>query len=80
MAVKYHRKHFFINKEMQGKYIFSAFLSVAIGGVLFALIFGFFSSNTLSIVYENYHLRLGTTPRLLLTKILNASQHNRVKL
>ncbi|MDX9786777.1 MAG: methyl-accepting chemotaxis protein [Desulfobacterales bacterium] len=70
--VAYKRRHLFINKEFQGKYIFSAFICVAAGSVLFALIFSFFSSNTLSIVYDNYHLKLGTTPGLLLNKILGA--------
>lgn len=68
----YKRRRFFIDKEYQGRYIFNAFLSVAIGSVFFALIIGFFSSNTLSIVYDDYHLRLGTTPELLMNKILSA--------
>ena len=69
---RYKRRNFFINKDFQGKYIFSAFMSVVAGSVLFALLFGFFSSNTLSIVYDDYHLRLGTTPGLLLNKIISA--------
>ena len=31
----------------------------------------FFSSNTLSIVYDNYHLQLGVTPGILFKKILS---------
>ena len=69
---RYRRKHFFIDKEFQGRYIFSAFISIVAGSAMFALIFGFFSSNTLSIVYENYHLRLGATPTLLLNRIFSA--------
>ncbi len=69
---RYKRRNFFINKDFQGKYIFSAFISVVVGSVLFALLFSFFSSNTLSIVYDDYHLRLGTTPGLLLNKIFSA--------
>lgn len=69
--VRHKRRQFFINKEFQGKYIFNAFIAVAVGSVLFALVFSFFSSNSLSIVYENYHLKLGTTPSLLLNKILS---------
>jgi methyl-accepting chemotaxis protein len=69
---RHKRRQYFIDKEFQGRYIFSAFISVAIGSILFALLFGFFSSNTLSIVYEDYHLRLGTTPGLLLNRILSA--------
>ncbi|MBI9089264.1 MAG: methyl-accepting chemotaxis protein [Desulfobacterium sp.] len=65
------RRNYFINKEFQGKYIFKYFLLVALGSILFSLIFSFFSSNTLSIVYENYHLKIGTTPGILLTKMLS---------
>ena len=65
------RRNYFINKELQGKYIFKYFLLVALGSILFSGIFSFFSSNTLSIVYDNYHLKIGTTPGILLTKILS---------
>jgi methyl-accepting chemotaxis protein len=72
MNATYKRRNYFINKEFQGKHIFNAFLLVAFGSILFALIFSFFSSNTLSIVYDNYHLKLGTTPGILLNKILSS--------
>jgi methyl-accepting chemotaxis protein len=72
MNATHKRKNYFINKEFQGKYIFNSFLLVALGSILFALIFSFFSSNTLSIVYDNYHLKLGTTPGILLNKILSS--------
>ena len=67
---QYTRRHYFINKNFQGKYIFNYFLIVAIGSLLFIGIFSFFSSNTLSITYENYHLQLGLTPGILFRKIL----------
>ncbi len=67
---KYKRRKYFINKDFQGKYIFNYFLLVAIGSIFFIGIFSFFSSNTLSIVYDNYHLQLGVTPGILLRKIL----------
>lgn len=69
--VRNKRRQFFIKSEFQGKYIFKAFISVVFGSILFVLIFSFFSSNTLSIAYDNYHLTLGMTPRLLLNKILS---------
>ncbi|MEA1969533.1 MAG: methyl-accepting chemotaxis protein [Thermodesulfobacteriota bacterium] len=72
MRQNFKRRNFFIKKDFQGKYIFNSFLLVAFGSVLFALIFSFFSSNTLSIVYDNYHLQLGTTPGILLNKIFSA--------
>jgi methyl-accepting chemotaxis protein len=67
---QYKRRNYFINKEFQGRYIFNYFLLAAIGSALFVAVFSFFSSNTLSIVYENYHLQLGLTPGILLRKIL----------
>ncbi len=71
-AQKYKRRNYFINKEFQGRTIFSYFILVLIGSVLFAAIFSFFSANTLSIVYDNYHLKLGTTPGILMEKIFSA--------
>ena len=61
----YKRRNYFINKEFQGRYIFNYFLLVTIGSLLFIGVFSFFSSNTLSIVYDNYHLQLGVTPGIL---------------
>lgn len=65
------RRTFFIKKDLQGKYIFKYFLLFGLGALLFTLTFSFFSSNTLSIVYDDYHLQLGTTPGILLNKILS---------
>ncbi len=68
---RYKRKIYFINKELQGKMIFQYFLLLALGSVLFIGIFSIFSSSTLSIVYEDYQLQLGTTPGILFRKILS---------
>ncbi len=68
----YKRRNYFINKEFQGRYIFNYFVLATIGSLLFIGIFSFFSSNTLSIVYDNYHLQLGVTPGILFKKILSA--------
>jgi len=67
----YKRRNYFINKEFQGRYIFNYFLLAAIGSLLFIAVFSFFSSNTLSIVYDNYHLQIGITPEILFKKILS---------
>jgi methyl-accepting chemotaxis protein len=72
MNLKYKRRNYFIDREFQGRSIFNAFILVTLGSILFALIFSFFSFNTLSIVYDNYHLKLGTTPAILLNKILSS--------
>lgn len=71
MGHAFKRRNYFINKELQGKYIFQYFLLVAFGSLLFAVVFCFFSSNTLSIVYKDYHLQLGTTPGILFSRIIN---------
>ncbi|OQY52995.1 MAG: chemotaxis protein [Desulfobacteraceae bacterium 4572_89] len=68
---RFKRRNYFIDKEFQGKTIFNYFILLALGSILFVGIFSFFSSNTLSIVYDNYHLRLGTTPGILFKKILS---------
>jgi len=67
----YKRRQYFINKEFQGRTIFNYFLLLALGSFLFVGIFSFFSANTLSIVYDNYHLQLGTTPGILFKKMLS---------
>lgn len=71
MNPPYKRRNYFINKEFQGRYIFNYFLLATIGSLVFIGIFSFFSSNTLSIVYDNYHLQLGVTPGILFKKILS---------
>lgn len=68
---QFKRRKYFINKEFQGRYIFDYFLLVTIGSLIFIGVFSFFSSNTLSIVYDNYHLQLGVTPGILFKRILN---------
>lgn len=71
MSGQHKRKIYFINRELQGKFIFDYFILLTLGSILFIGIFSFFSSNTLSIVYENYHLHLGTTPGILFKKIVS---------
>jgi methyl-accepting chemotaxis protein len=67
----YKRRQYFINKEFQGRTIFNYFILLTLGSFLFVGIFSFFSANTLSIVYDNYHLQLGTTPGILFKKMLS---------
>ena len=69
---RFRRRNYFINREYQGRTIFHYFLLILAGSILFSLVFSLVSSNTISIVYENYHLKLGTTPGILLDKIFSA--------
>jgi len=66
------RRNYFIKKDLQGKYIFSFFLFVVAGSIIFTLIFSLLSSNTLTIVYDNYKLQIGKTPLILMKEILSA--------
>ena len=75
----YTRRNYFINKEFQGRYIFNYFILVTIGSLLFIGVFSFFSSNTLSIVYDNYHLQLGVTPGILFKKILKFRDYSPIE-
>jgi methyl-accepting chemotaxis protein len=72
MKRTWRRRNYFIKKDLQGKYIFSFFLFVITGSIIFSLIFGMLSANTLTIVYENYNLQIGKTPLILLKEILGA--------
>ncbi len=69
---RYKRRNLFIDKEFQGRIIFNYFLLVLLGSVLFMFAISFFSSNTLSIVYDNYHLELGLTPEIMIKKFFSA--------
>jgi methyl-accepting chemotaxis protein len=69
---EFKRINYFIDKEFQGRYIFNYFLLATIGSLLFIGIFSFFSSNTLTIIYDNYNLQLGLTPGILFKRILSA--------
>lgn len=70
MSSGYKRKKFFFKEGPQGRYIFSYF--VIAGGIItiFTLLFLYFSSSTLSITYENDNLLLGSTPDILLDRLL----------
>ena len=66
------RRNYFIKKDLQGKYIFSFFIFVVAGSIIFTLIFSLLSSNTMTIVYDNYKLQIGKTPLMLIKEILSA--------
>jgi len=70
MKRTWRRRNYFIKKDLQGKYIFSFFIFVILGSIIFSLIFSMLSANTLTIVYENYNLKIGKTPLILLKEIL----------
>jgi signal transduction histidine kinase len=72
MKRTWRRRNYFIKKDLQGKYIFSFFIFVILGSILFTAILSFLSADTLTIVYDNYNVKIGQTPLMLLKEILSA--------
>lgn len=71
MTKGFRRKKFFFQESAQGKYIFSYFILAGLVALLFTLLFIYFSSDTLSITYDNYDLKIGQTPEILMDTILS---------
>jgi methyl-accepting chemotaxis protein len=72
MKRTWRRRNYFIKKDLQGKYIFSFFVFVVLGSILFTIIFSLLSADTLTIVYENSNIKIGKTPLMLVREILSA--------
>lgn len=73
MQEKYRRRNFFIKKEMQGQYIFTIFLFVIFGCLIFTFIFSQLTANTMTITYEHAALQVGQTPAILIRELLKAN-------
>ena len=73
MERTWRRRNYFIKRELQGKYIFSFFIFVITGSIIFTIIFSLLSADTLTIVYDNYNLQIGKTPLVLLREILSTN-------
>ena len=72
MKRNWRRRNYFINKELQGRFIFSFFVLVLAGGFLLTAIFSLLSADSLTIVYNDNNLRLGKTPLILFKEMLGA--------
>lgn len=73
MAKGYKRRNIFIKKDFQGKLILSTFLFVFGGCLLFIVLLGFFSADTLTISYTNHDIQFGQTPFMLIKQVLTAN-------
>jgi len=73
MGQKWKRRNYFIKKELQGQYIFTIFLFVIFGCLLFTFIFSQLAANTMTITYENSVLQVGKTPVVLIRELLKAN-------
>jgi len=70
---KYKRRNYFIKKNMQGKHMFLYFILVFGGALVFALLMGWFSSDSMTMTYDDYALHVGTTPVVLLRTFFSAN-------
>lgn len=73
MVKNYKRRKFFIKKDFQGKLILGCFLLVAGGGLLFNVLLGLLSADTVTTSYTNNDLQLGQTPFMLIKQVLTAN-------
>lgn len=73
MAKRNKRRKFFIKKDFQGKLILGCFLFVAGGGLLFNVLLGMLSADSLTILYSNRDLQVGQTPIMLFKQVLTAN-------
>ena len=71
----YQRKNrnFLIKKDLQGKMILAIFVSVLGSCLIFILLFGLFSADTMTIIYSNNTLQMGQTPIMLMKKAMAAN-------
>jgi methyl-accepting chemotaxis protein len=67
------KRNFFIKKDFQGKIILAIFLAMLGSCVIFVLLFGLFSADTMTISYSNNDLQMGQTPIMLLKKAIAAN-------
>ncbi len=67
----YRRSKYFFEESFQGKYLFSYFILACLVMILFTLLFVYFSTDSLSITYENNQLKMGKTPEILFDSILS---------
>ena len=72
MSSQHKRRNYFIKKDFQGKYIFSYFINVLAGSIIFALILSIISADTMTIIYDDNGVQLGRTPLILLKELLIA--------
>lgn len=71
--VRLTRRNYFINGRLQGRYMFTLYLLVAVVVVLFILLLIYFTNQSMTITYENSNLQLGATPLMMFKKTLIAA-------
>lgn len=72
MAEKWKRSNYFIKPELQGLFIFKAFILVLLCCILYAAILATFSTDSMTMTYKENNLQLGKTPVILFKEMLKA--------
>ncbi|MCW7755078.1 hypothetical protein OOT00_13900 [Desulfobotulus sp. H1] len=73
MAVTGHkRRTYILAQTSQPKYIFSYFILFCLSLLVFSCLFSFMSMNTTTIVYANNEISVGSTPHILLSRMLGS--------
>ncbi len=73
MTAKYKRRNFFVNKQLQGKMMFQVYVLIAVGGVVFSALLFYFTSDSLTIVYQNNDLQVGKTSLIFFNDFIKAN-------
>jgi methyl-accepting chemotaxis protein len=73
MEKRYKRRNFFINKELQGRYMLIFFIFAVLGSIIYAAIFSMLTADSLTIVYKDNNLTIGKTPYILMAEMMKAN-------
>lgn len=73
MEQKFKRRNFFINKSFQGRYIFQFYFLIILGALIFSILFSYLSAQTLTVTYDNYNLKIDSTPFMLFKQMVTTN-------
>jgi methyl-accepting chemotaxis protein len=63
-------RNFLVKQELQGRYIFTIFILVLVGCLLFSAMFASVSRDSMTLSYADNSLQIGNTPAILFKEIL----------
>ncbi len=65
MSKRYKRRHFFIKKRYQGRYMFITYMVLVCSALILSLLLIFLSSDSLTLIYRDNDLSINRTPLVL---------------
>ncbi|MEN8140635.1 MAG: hypothetical protein ABFR97_05355 [Thermodesulfobacteriota bacterium] len=66
------RRNIFVNKRYQGRLMLQFYLLLTVSSLIFSLLLAYFTSDSLTIVYQGNDLQVGRTPLLFVQQMLKA--------